>query len=493
MNLNAPEFPPGLHWLNTEAPLRLSQLRGRLVLLHFWTPCCINCTQVIPELKALEAKYGARGLVTIGVHAHKFPHEVELNNVIAAAHKLNIQHPIVVDSDHFVWQSYAVRAWPTFVLIDANGKIDCVISGEGKFKEFDERIGEIIENSKGLELRAHTWDRYDDAVFMRYPGKVTLFEKENETTIFVSDTRNNRVLALDKLGALKSFIGVEALSAPQGLCVDGTHLYICDTGAHRVVRCKLDDPAHAIEVIAGSGQRGVIRQEMEYGLLEAPLASPWDICVWNNRLVVACAGNHQLAQISPDNNTVQLLAGNGNEGLEDGPARTATLAQPAGLCAVSHDVLAFIDSETSALRIVTLEPYLGKDWMVQTIVGDGLFEFGFEDGPARHARMQHPLGCAYSPLLKAIVIVDSYNEALRSFSLERGLLVTHAISTPLSEPSGISICNGKVTIADTNAHRILRFDERALLSPQKIDPQVFAGPFGVFADFTGKEDSSRTV
>src|SRR5262244_1521292 len=141
--VNAPEFPDGLEWLNTERPLSIRQLRGKIVLLDFWTYCCINCMHIIPDLKKLEAKYPTQ-LVVIGVHSAKFPNERESDNIRQAVLRYEIEHPVVNDAEFRIWRRYGVRAWPTRVLIDPEGYVVGGVSGEGHYETFDRIIGELI-------------------------------------------------------------------------------------------------------------------------------------------------------------------------------------------------------------------------------------------------------------------------------------------------------------------------------------------------------------
>ncbi len=128
--VNAPDFPEGLEWLNTDHPLSIKDLRGKVVLLDFWTFCCINCMHVIPDLKKLEAKY-PNELAVIGVHSAKFTTEQGTDNIRQAILRYGLEHPVVNDKDFEVWNSYAVNAWPTFIIIDPDGKVVGKHSGEG--------------------------------------------------------------------------------------------------------------------------------------------------------------------------------------------------------------------------------------------------------------------------------------------------------------------------------------------------------------------------
>ena len=118
----APEFPEGMEWLNTDGPLKLADLRGKFVLLDFWTYCCINCMHVLPELKKLEKQFDKQ-LVVIGVHSAKFENERDVKNISDAILRYEIEHPVVNDRDHTLWTQYGVRSWPSTLLIDPEGNV----------------------------------------------------------------------------------------------------------------------------------------------------------------------------------------------------------------------------------------------------------------------------------------------------------------------------------------------------------------------------------
>jgi len=118
--VRAPEITGGRGWLNTDKPLSIAALKGKVVLLDFWTYGCINCIHIIPDLKKLEAKY-ANQLVVIGIHSAKFQNEKDTENIRRIILRYEIEHPVYNDSEYAVWQSYGVRAWPTQVLIDPAG------------------------------------------------------------------------------------------------------------------------------------------------------------------------------------------------------------------------------------------------------------------------------------------------------------------------------------------------------------------------------------
>ena len=139
----APEFThtEPLAWINSE-PLKMADLKGKVVLIDVWTFDCWNCYRSFPWLHELEAKFKDQGLVVIGVHTPEFKHEHDRNNVIAKTKEFNITHPVVMDNDFSYWRALQNRFWPTFYLIDKQGRI------RGRF------VGETHSgdsNAKGIE------------------------------------------------------------------------------------------------------------------------------------------------------------------------------------------------------------------------------------------------------------------------------------------------------------------------------------------------------
>src|SRR5450432_3078723 len=143
--VRAPELQGGRGWLNTDKPLSLSALKGKVVLLDFWTYGCINCMHIIPDLKRLEHKYPNQ-LVVIGVHSAKFENEKDTENIRRIILRYGIEHPVYNDAEFAVWSSYAVKAWPTQVLIDPEGYIIGGVSGEGNYDVIDQVVGKTVDD-----------------------------------------------------------------------------------------------------------------------------------------------------------------------------------------------------------------------------------------------------------------------------------------------------------------------------------------------------------
>lgn len=134
-------------WLNAEGPLRLADLRGKVVLLEMWTFGCVNCRNVMPSLKEWHSKYSDQGLVLIGNHYPEFSYEEDLGNLKDAIERYEIEYAIAQDNDGATWRAYQNRYWPTLYLIDKQGRIRYVHIGEGRYKETEENIKALLAES----------------------------------------------------------------------------------------------------------------------------------------------------------------------------------------------------------------------------------------------------------------------------------------------------------------------------------------------------------
>ncbi len=142
----APELQNTI-WLNTASPLRLADLRGKVVIVEMWTFDCINCQHVIPSLKDWYGKYKDQGLVIIGNHFPEFPAERDLNNLKAAVKNYGIEYPIAQDNDGATWSAYNNNYWPALYLIDKQGHIRYVHIGEGAYQETENNIKALLAES----------------------------------------------------------------------------------------------------------------------------------------------------------------------------------------------------------------------------------------------------------------------------------------------------------------------------------------------------------
>ena len=145
--MKAPEIAlPGLEWFNVAAPLPIASLHGRVVILDFWTEGCINCIQIIPTLRRVEEQFPDQ-VVVIGVHSPKFANEKRAASVKDAIRRYDIRHPIVHDPEMKIWRAYGVQAWPTLVVIGADGNVAGTVAGEPDPDRFVAAIDNLVANS----------------------------------------------------------------------------------------------------------------------------------------------------------------------------------------------------------------------------------------------------------------------------------------------------------------------------------------------------------
>jgi DNA-binding beta-propeller fold protein YncE len=486
--VRAPEISGGRGWLNTDKPLSLAALKGKVVLLDFWTYGCINCIHIIPDLKKLEAKY-PRELVVIGVHSAKFENEKETENIRRIIMRYEIEHPVYNDADFKVWQSYGVRAWPTQVLIDPAGYVIGAISGEGNYDPIDQAISKTVDefrkrgelNEEPLKLsleRAKVGD-----LPLAFPGKVLADAASNR--LFIADSNHNRLVITKLDGTLVETIGTGTPGAadgpfaqatfyrPQGIALDGNMLYVADTQNHLIRRLNLQ--TRMVETVAGTG-----KQSHDY-FRQGPgrtigLSSPWDLQLLGRTLYISMAGPHQIWQLDLDKGEIKTFAGSGREARKDGPLLEAGFAQPSGITTDGKNLF-IADSESNIIR--KIEPKTGQ---VITVVGGDLFDFGDEDGTGNDVRLQHPLGVF--ALGNKVLIADTYNHKIKQLDPEtravKSLVGTgkpgqvDGAMPSFYEPGGLSVANGKLFIADTNNHAIrvvdLKSKQGSTLKIQGLEP-----------------------
>ncbi|AGP56454.1 NHL domain-containing thioredoxin family protein [Streptomyces rapamycinicus] len=468
--VRAPELIGRGGWLNTGGTdLTLTDLRGRIVILDFWTFCCVNCLHVLDELRELEEKHRDT-VVIVGVHSPKFVHEAEHQAVVDAVERYEVHHPVLDDPELATWKQYAVRAWPTLVVIDPEGYVVAQHAGEGHAHALETLVAQLEAEhaAKGTLRRGDGPYVPPEPVptELRFPGKALLLPGG---TFLVSDTTRHQLveLAADgesvvrRIGAgergLTDGAGERArFSEPQGLALlpDGT-VAVADTVNHALRR--FDPATGEVTTVAGTGRQWWQGSPTEGPAREVDLSSPWDVAWFAGRLWIAMAGVHQLWTYDPEAGTVRAAAGTTNEGLVDGPAEEAWFAQPSGLAATG-DRLWIADSETSAVRYVECD---GKGFTVRTAVGTGLFDFGHRDGAAVSALLQHPLGVTALPD-GSVAISDTYNHALRRYDPASGEVST--LATDLREPSGAVLADGDIVVVESARHRLtrLRLPEEAV-------------------------------
>ncbi|MCA9124018.1 MAG: redoxin domain-containing protein [Planctomycetales bacterium] len=496
-----PDFPAGMQWLNTSKPLTKQDLKGKFVVLDFWTYCCINCIHILPELKKLERAY-PNELVVIGVHSAKFEAEKKTKNIEEAILRYEIAHPVINDSEHRVWDMFGVRSWPTVLMIDPEGNAVWGAGGEVEFETLDAVLKAGIPYYAQQGTLDRTPMKFDlladqqDPTPLRFPGKVLADESSNR--LFIADSNHNRIVITSLGGKLIDTIGSGAIGRadgsydkasfdhPQGMAIKGDTLYVSDTENH-LLR-KVDLQAKVVSTIAGTGvqRRGAwpgmegvdLTGELPQRFVDKPLStainSPWALWAHEDALYIAMAGPHQIWKMPLDESEIGPYAGNGREDIVDGPLLPpvpyqqgySSFAQPSGL-ASDGKWLFVADSEGSSIRAVPIDP----KQQVRTVVGTAdlphgrLFEFGDVDGARDEVRLQHCLGVVYHD--GKIYVADTYNNKVKVVDAKTGATKTVAGTggpgladepAQFDEPAGIAYANGTLYVADTNNHLIRTID-----------------------------------
>ena len=501
--VRAPELTGGRGWLNTDKPLTLAALKGKVVLLDFWTYGCINCIHIIPDLKRLEHKYPNQ-LVVIGVHSAKFENEKDTENIRRIILRYELEHPVYNDAEYKVWQSYGVRAWPTQVLIDPAGYVIGAVSGEGNYDLIDQVVAKVVDefrkrgelNEEPLNLtleRAKVGD-----LPLAFPGKILADAKGDR--LFIADSNHNRLVITKLDGTLIESIGTgvpgavdgefdkASFNRPQGMALDGESLYVADTENHLIRRVDLK--TRTVQTVAGTGQQA--RNYFKQGPARTiELSSPWDLQLVGRQLYITMAGTHQIWKLDLDKQEVSTFAGSGREARQDGPLLEAGFAQPSGI-ASDGKKLYIADSESNIIRAINIAS--GK---VETLVGGDLFDFGDVDGSGDDVRLQHPLGVF--AINGEVLIADTYNHKIKELDPKARSVKTF-LGTGMPgqadgavpsfyEPGGLSVANGKLYIADTNNHAVRVVDVKtkrtATLNIKGLQPPAS----GMVATLTEGESS----
>ncbi len=453
--VNAPEINTEHGWLNTDHAWSIKDFKGKIVLLDFWTFGCINCQHIVPDLKRLEQEF-ADVLVVIGIHSAKFDAEKQNETIRQAILKFGIEHPVVNDADFKLWNQYGIRAWPTTVLIDPNGKVVGQHAGEGVYQTVQPYIlkmqEEFKEDLNREPFRFHV--EVQEKTTLYFPSKLI---SDSEGNIYLSDSGHNRILKLNQQGQILETIGsgeagftdgsyAEAtFYEPHGLALQGTILYVADA-KNNAIR-KIDLEQKQVSTAAGTGELGYYFLDDK---LNEPVDpnSPWDLLILGDSMYIANAGNHQLLRMDLATEKVYRFAGSGREALADGPLLEAAFNQPSGL-AHNGNVLYVADAEASAIRTVNIDT-----GMVLTPLGRGLFDFGDVDGHVDDALLQHCVGLDI--IDSDVFIADTYNGKIKILDMTRHRVRT--LVDGLSEPNDVIFLNGQLWVTSTNSHQLFKVD-----------------------------------
>ena len=456
----APEFPQTLEWLNLAEPLQMAQLRGKTCALAFVNAGSAWSLQRLNDLAHLRTRYGER-LNVVAIHVPRFDHERDARRVGKRLLRQKLEFPIAHDPDWTLWQHYGIEAWPTVLLIDADGRIRERWVGDGQVREIDAAIvalnNETVprsSNAAPIELRRVR----EPMLPLRFPIGLAI----DASYLYVADSGHHRILECDHSGRVLRQFGsggpgfidgpmeLSAFNRPHGIHLQRDMLYVADSGNHAVRRIQLR--SGDVETICGAGRPG----EPTVGPVTDPRAialdQPRDIALNSGAMYIATAGDNRIWAYDLGKREIRLLAGSGALGVDDGKGAQATFAEPVGLASVQQ-VLYVCDGTGSAIRSIN-----ARSGQVTTLLGEDAWHFGQADGERTSARLQQPQAIALDPDAPVLWIADAGNDALRSLRLGGGELATFELPQRLHAPSGLAVAGRAVWIADTDAHAVLRLD-----------------------------------
>lgn len=437
----APVLHAGGGWLGV--PLNIARdLRGRIILLHFFAGSGLVSARVSDELRGLQRRYG-EVLTIVGVHSPRFGRERAPAPVHDAIARLRISHPVLDDPELVNWDAYAVRAPSTLVLIDHRGRtVGDPEEGPGhapalaraieRLTEEGDREGALRrdpDHGEGLlDIDLDTSGLAGDGELAFPSGLAVQSVAGAVTRIAIADTGNDRLLLCRPDGQLDGVL--TGYYQPQGLSFDGDgSLLVCETGRDAVWR-----------VDVSSGTRRLVTDHV---------VGPCDVIRWGDLVVVAGGGQHVLVGIR-DDGAVELLAGDGAEGLRDGPAPLgASLAEPRGLAVTADGALAFVDAQTSALRVLDR-----PGGVVRTLVAGWPAGGDTQEMPREQEGLQLPLGVAAAGA--DLYVADTFNGRLRRW--RSGRLETVPTGS-FSEPAAVvALPDGRLLVADRARQNVMRLD-----------------------------------
>ncbi|TQM12503.1 hypothetical protein FB548_2443 [Pseudoxanthomonas sp. 3HH-4] len=455
----APELPRALQWLNAPATT-LHEQRGRIVALAFVNSASAWCAQRLNDLAVLQARHLGR-LQALAIHVPRFDSERDPHSALKRLRRHGNGLPLAHDADWVAWQRFGVESWPTVLLIDGEGQVQHRVVGADGLAELERHIARLCD---GLhvppddDLRTFREARPEPRMPLCFPAGLVA----TPDRLFVADSGHHRVLECNHLGRVIRQFGMgtpdladgelnhAAFRRPQGLALVRESLYVADTGNHALRRINL--PTSTVDTLCGNGRAG----EPVEGVVAAPrnvaLNQPQALVVNNNQIFLAMAGDNRVWSYDLGTREIRARAGSGQLDVRDGSGPMAAFAQPASLAAVLQ-TLYVCDAVGSAVRSMQL-----RGDTVQTLIGQGAWTFGAEDGPRDRARLQHPQAIALSPDAPVMWIADSGNGSLRTLRLGGGELTTVALPRALHGPAGLSVAAGAVWIAETDAHAVLRYD-----------------------------------
>jgi hypothetical protein len=466
------EFPEALHWVNRRGPLRLFDLRGRIVILVFWNASSTSSANLLAELRQLERKHPDE-FVMVGVHTPRHLAQQPDAAVLDALQRNRLRVPVANDHDWLAWMLYAIPAWPTTLLIDQNGGLAARFVGEGRAAEIEDALAQVLDGSppqRGGRLAVELLDdpRAANPGSLAFPAHALA----TDTRLFVSDTGHHRILECNHDGRVLRQFGSGTpgnwdgqaaacgFQSPQGLALDQDILYVADTGNHCVRRIRLE--TGDVDSVLGAGRPAYGDVEAQGSGLRVAINAPSAVAVEDGVLYVAATGQNQILRVDLGAQRAMTLAGDGRSDVRDGIGGQASLSQPGALALMPGQLLV-ADSGGNAIRRLRF-----ADLALTTLAGSSPWEPGRQDGVGRKARFAYPCGLAHVD--GRLFVADTCNDRLCTLDPYSGELTTLECGQPLHQPQGLSFAAGSLWVADRDAHAILRIDpERGACERVTVD------------------------
>lgn len=453
------ELPKELTWLNAEQQSLFAH-RGRVVVLLFWNASSVYCHNALLELAQLQRKF-PNALSAIAIHIPKFTAELDDRIVMDMYDRLDIQLPVANDKNCISWQDYEIISWPTFVIIDSNGKLIHKVLGDMQYKNIEAKVAALISqvaedlSNKPKALKCNPKNKS----FQILNNPCGLFIHKG--LLYISDTGNNRVLECSTDGHVKRIFGnglalnmdgpsaESAFCRPLGLCLAREYLYVADSGNHSIRRIRLLDGY--VDTLLGNGTPGRACDQIVSDYHHVQFNNPTSVNVCQDILVLADSGNNCLWMYNLVSRKFNLLVGSGELGLIDGLGAKVEMAHPLSITG-SKNCLYIAEGSSSSIRTVSV-----PEGNINTLVGHGLFQFGSEDGGFQTANLQHPSCLVLDDKHGILWIADSYNRKIRTYDIANNQLSSSTIAANFLNPCAIAKDEESIWIADSISNTIYRY------------------------------------
>lgn len=456
------QLPSGLVWLNTSRRVDLRDVRGQIVIVSFWS---LSDTRTVDRVREIEDMVRVRSnyaVTFLSIHTPRMDAEKVTDRVLDAVHRLGFQHPVGIDIEHTVRQSFGIKPTVDTIFLREDGALAAKLSKQESSAQIEAVLDAMLRSLPPVSSDQRQYPLLQDPpVFggaLCFPTAITSRE---DGLIAISDSGHHRVLLVNTNGEILDIIGTgergiglgmfdtARVSSPQGLAFDGDILYIADSAAHVVFSANV--ATRTLDLVAGTGLRAEKALEGRFDAKTVALSSPQDIKVRHDTLYIALAGTSQVVTVRHGTLTAPRI--------EPKDQTEEKLHQPSGI--IVTDELFVIDSRVSAVFRCR------RDGAVVERLGAKPQSSEIEE-----FRFQGCTKAALTPNEKELLITDTLNDSIRKINIKSGRLDTFfsfATGIGLRDPMGIAWSETKQAwlIADSGNHRIVE------LSTDGLRAQVF--------------------